>query len=670
MIKNFGKGSKLIIIFILTIIVSGSILVYLSITHISNYRELLEKKISEEERSITKRFASDFQNNIDSLTLKTSDYLSHNRPPDIQVLKNIDSIKGIINYVTIDDNGSFITPNFVNNELLFSKIKPSKIYLEGLHSAENNEFNALDFNRAETFYLRTLRVSETKSDSAHIYNSMARLYVKMNLQEKAFDSYQTILTKFRSTTNSSGFPYAYFSIIKLLKISNPSNFEQLKTLLHSFLMELADGTIPLNDSSEEVLDLIIEWQLGYQNKINNEHFKELIERNKNSLRLIDNYKVPIENIPKKKNDEFVNGQPINFLRLKPTSGSTNEAMLFFKHQPISIGFVIGLDPLFKFVLQNLQLNNLKFDYQLKLVEKTDNNYLINTNVITLTEFSPYFEDSLIQVSLKNENIIDESVLRKQITYGIGLFTFLGTMVLGLYLLIQDVNREKRMNKLRTDFISNVTHELKTPLTAINMFAEAMNMSKDNLDSKQKKYTTIIVKESEKLNRMINNILEFSRKENNKLSYKLERLNLTDIVNSTLNEMNYFLEISKMDVHLNISNDIYANVHAEGLKQALSNLISNAIKYSSLNKKMNVQLYKKENKIFIEVQDFGIGIPKEELEFIFEKFYRVNSTENETASGTGLGLTVTKAIIEEQHGKLLVESVLGKGSKFIIVLEAA
>ncbi len=170
--------------------------------------------------------------------------------------------------------------------------------------------------------------------------------------------------------------------------------------------------------------------------------------------------------------------------------------------------------------------------------------------------------------------------------------------------------------------------------------------------------------------MINNILEFSRKENNKLSYKLERLNLTDIVNSTLNEMNYFLEISKMDVHLNISNDIYANVHAEGLKQALSNLISNAIKYSSLNKKINVQLYKKENKIFIEVEDFGIGIPKEELEFIFEKFYRVNSNENETASGTGLGLTVTKDIIEEQQGKLLVESTLGKGSKFTIVLITA
>ncbi len=203
-----------------------------------------------------------------------------------------------------------------------------------------------------------------------------------------------------------------------------------------------------------------------------------------------------------------------------------------------------------------------------------------------------------------------------------------------------------------------------------MFAEALNMGKATSDSSQKKYTNIIVKESENLKRMINNILEFSRKENNKLSYKLEYSNLTNIVNSAIKEMDYFLEINQIDVNLNISTNVYANVYPEGIKQALSNLISNAIKYSSSNKKLNIRLFKKGVEIFIEVEDFGIGIPPEKLELIFEKFYRVNSNENETASGTGLGLTVTKAIIEEQHGKLLVESTLGKGSKFTIVLNAA
>ena len=553
----------------------------------------------------------------------------------------------------------------MNNELFQAQLSP-KIYSDRLRDAENNEFILNDFNTAEISYFNALKVAETASDSAHVYNSMGRLYVKMNFLQKAFDAYQTILSKFSSTFNSSGFPYAYFSVIKLLKIGDPTISDQLQKPLLIFLNGLSNGTIPLNDSSEELLDSIAAWQMESKDVLKNEIFKKLIDENKNALYLIDNYKIPIERLITENNAEITTGQANIFLPLKPTSGNLNELMLFFKHQPNSVGFLIGLKQLFENVLQNQQMQNLKFAYTIKLVEKIDNNYLINSNLITRTVFSPYFEDNLMQVSLKNENIINEAVLKRQVTYGIGLFIFLGTMVLGLYLLIQDVNREKRMNQLRADFVSNVTHELKTPLTAINMFAEAMNMRQDNLDSKQKKYTTIIVKESEKLKRMINNILEFSKKENNKLSYKLERSNLTDIVSSTIKEMDYFLEINKIDVHLNIAADIYANVYPEGIKQALSNLISNAIKYSLKNKRLNIQLFKKDKEIFIEVEDFGIGIPKDQQDRIFEKFYRVNSNENETVSGTGLGLTVAKDIIEEQHGKLLVESTFGKGSKFTIV----
>ena len=669
MVKIIPKGSRLIIIFILTVIVSGSILAYLSISHISNYRELLEKKISEEERDVSNRFSSDFKTNIDSISSKFSNYLIQNNDIALDKLKTRDSIKGISAYITIDSEGSFLKPNFVDNKLKTPKSQVSKIYLERLRKAENNEFNVSNFKSAKGYYLKALQVAITKQDSAHIYNSLARLYVKMDLPDKAFDAYQTILTKFQNTSNSSGFPYSYFSIIKLIKTNYTSNLEQLKKIILSFLVELAEGTIPLNDSSAELLDAIEAWQQGHKNKLNNELFNELIDKNKNSLLLIENYKIPLENVLQERKNKYTDDVAIEFLSIKPASGSSNELMLFFENDPISAGLIIELETLFIDVLQNLQRKDLKFEYQLNLIEKTNNNYPINTNIITTTEFSPYFENNLVQVSLKNENTIDENVLRKQITYGIGLVIFLGIMMLGLYLLIQDLNREERMNKLRADFVSNVTHELKTPLTSINMFAEAMNMNKDNLDEKQKKYTTIIVKESEKLKRMINNILEFAKKENNKLSYKLKRSSLTDIVNATLNEMNYFLEINKIDVHKNISINIYANVHAEGIKQALSNLISNAIKYSSDTKKMNVQLFKKEDKIFIEVEDFGIGIPKDELEFIFEKFYRVHLNENENASGTGLGLTVSKDIIEEQHGKLIVESTLGKGSKFTIVLNA-
>ena len=662
------KGSKLFVVFILTVIVSGSILTYLSITNLSNYRELLEKKVSEEEREVTKAFAVDFQNKFQSLVGKFSNYLHSDTIQDLSHLKETYRTEGLINYVAIDQSGTFISPYFKNGEEAISKLSPAKKYIEGLRAAEKYEFILKDFKTAERNYLKALKAAGSKSDSAYVYNALGRLYLKMNQHQKAFVAYQTILSKFKNTTNSSGFPYAYFSIIKLLKINNPLNDKGLQNMLLSFLNGLAEGTIPLNESTEDILNAILAWQDTNQNVSNTNALEALITLSKRDLRLIDNYKTPIEALLKDINGKSHRNNNADFISIKPISTNPHELMLFFKGQTKSIGFVIELKTLFASVLKSQDLHPTKFDYQLKLVEKTGDNFLVHTNLMTLSEFSPHFEASLVQVFLKNDNVINETVFKRKITYGIGLLIFLGIMVFGVYLLKQDLQREKRMHKLRADFVSNVTHELKTPLTSIYMFAEALNMKSETLDAKQKKYTNIIVKESEKLKRMINNILEFSRTESNKLSYNLELSNVTDLVNATLKEMNYFLEINDFDVHLNIEKEVFAKVDPEGLKQALSNLISNAIKYSSARRKLNVTLFKNTSQIFIEVEDFGNGIPKDKLELIFEKFYRVHSSQNETVSGTGLGLTVTKDIIEEQDGELWVESRLGKGSKFTIVLK--
>jgi two-component system phosphate regulon sensor histidine kinase PhoR len=285
----------------------------------------------------------------------------------------------------------------------------------------------------------------------------------------------------------------------------------------------------------------------------------------------------------------------------------------------------------------------------------------------VTEFSPYFEGHVLHISLKNEQVIGEIVLRRKVTYGIGLILLLGAMIMGLIISIQDVKREKKVKKLKADFVSNVTHELKTPLTSINMFAESIFMERVKSKADLKKYSNIIVKESENLKRMISNILEFSRKENNKLEYQIKENNLSEVLLTTMDEMNYWLEINNFDIVTEIEENVFAKFESESLKQAISNLISNAIKYSFTTKKLVVRLLKKNIRVFIEIEDFGIGIPKAELKLIFEKFYRVNSLENDSASGTGLGLTVTRDIIKAQEGDLIVESVLGKGSKFTIIL---
>jgi len=202
-----------------------------------------------------------------------------------------------------------------------------------------------------------------------------------------------------------------------------------------------------------------------------------------------------------------------------------------------------------------------------------------------------------------------------------------------------------------------------------MFAESIYLDKAKSEASRKKYSNIIIKESENLKRKIDNILEYSVKKNESSKYKLQDTDLSALLKLVLNEMEYWLEINKFNVSIEIEEDIKAFVDPEAIKQALSNLIGNAIKYSSVNKNLFVRLKKQLDKISIEIEDTGLGIPKNQISLIFEKFYRVRSKENETTSGTGLGLTVAGDIIKAHNGELKVTSELNKGSKFTIVLNS-
>ncbi len=153
------------------------------------------------------------------------------------------------------------------------------------------------------------------------------------------------------------------------------------------------------------------------------------------------------------------------------------------------------------------------------------------------------------------------------------------MLLGVILILRDIAREKHLANLRSDFISNVTHELKTPLTSIRMYAESLGMRRVKSDSGQRKYLSVIVNESERLKRMINNILEFSKMEKAKQEYHPVESNLSEILQAAILDMSYWLEKKEFNLITEIDRDIIAKVDPEKFYQVYSNLLNNAIKYS-------------------------------------------------------------------------------------------
>lgn len=233
-----------------------------------------------------------------------------------------------------------------------------------------------------------------------------------------------------------------------------------------------------------------------------------------------------------------------------------------------------------------------------------------------------------------------------------------------YLLLRDLSREVQTASLRSQFVASVSHELKTPLTAIRMFAETLALGRSKNERTSSEYLQTIVSESERLSRLVDNVLDFSRLEHGKKIYRMESSCLPDVVRAAARAMQYPLSQQGFHLTLAIDEEIPAlAADADALEQAILNLLANAMKYSGDSREIELRLKRSGEEAIIEVADHGIGIPQEEHQRIFEKFYRVRSAATDSVAGAGLGLTLAMHIVKAHGGRLQVQSTVGTGSTF-------
>jgi signal transduction histidine kinase len=242
------------------------------------------------------------------------------------------------------------------------------------------------------------------------------------------------------------------------------------------------------------------------------------------------------------------------------------------------------------------------------------------------------------------------------------------MVAGIWLTYRNVFREMNLARLKSDFVANVSHELRTPLALIRLYAETLELGRLTTKEKYQEYFCIIREESERLTALINNILDFSRIEAGRKEYEFKETNLADLVRSTLDSYRFQIEQNGFAFEENISSDVPpVIVDREAIARSLLNLVNNALKYSRDQKYIGVSLYRANSRVNLEVQDHGIGIPPNEQEKIFEKFYRCGDPLVHNIKGSGLGLSLVRHIARAHGGEVLVESTPEKGSKFTIAL---
>jgi two-component system phosphate regulon sensor histidine kinase PhoR len=236
--------------------------------------------------------------------------------------------------------------------------------------------------------------------------------------------------------------------------------------------------------------------------------------------------------------------------------------------------------------------------------------------------------------------------------------------LGVMLFIQDITKIRALEQMRTDFVANVSHELKSPLTSIKGFAETLKFVEDK--PTREKFLDIINIESERLTRLINDILTLSEIESKDYSFNFEKIN----VNKFVEEIFYIKEPNAKDKDIKLSynyenSNIYIYGDGDKFRQMLINLIDNAIKYTNNGGTVKITTRKANDIIDILVEDNGIGIPRDKIPRLFERFYRVDRGRSREMGGTGLGLAIVKHIVHMFCGEIKVESQVGKGSTFTL-----
>jgi signal transduction histidine kinase len=222
--------------------------------------------------------------------------------------------------------------------------------------------------------------------------------------------------------------------------------------------------------------------------------------------------------------------------------------------------------------------------------------------------------------------------------------------------------------MRSQFVSSVSHELKTPLTAIRVFAETLGMGRAADPTVQAEYLETIVNETERLTRLLNNVLDFSKIEQGRRIYRFEPTNLAEVVQAAVRTLQYPLAQQGFRLRVEIEDGLPAvRVDPDAIEQAILNLLTNAMKYSGESREIELKLQRQDRRAVIQVTDRGVGIPAKEQARIFEKFYRAATLENQRVPGTGLGLTLVEHIAKAHRGRVEVQSAPGKGSTFSIDL---
>ena len=565
--------------------------------------------------------------------------------------------------------------------------------IEGIglfRTAESAELAAINLPPAIQSYKTLLNSVPDDSSRALVLNRVARCYLKSGNLNQALNTYNTILDNHPHELSSDGVPLGIIAFFQIGGITLKTEPEKTGQIILEFYARLVDSEWPLDKAQFQFYLSIIQkmsetWKSEGKAADENGDFRnrwdELERQADAKLEILTAEEDFIEKIV-----------PLVQARLFEFDSKKRE---FSRFSDIIGGtlFLITAASVQKDVVLGIRVDNaVLIQDRLPMIQDripVPEDWLVQIvdsagRVISGEEglasgktdpgsafvlgFDQDFPPWQIRIFQKYPHALNRQYILRRNVYILIVVVVVAVLFLGGFMAIRSTAKELELARLKSEFVSTVSHEFRTPLMSIRYLSEMLDGGRVKGEDKRKIYYGKINKESERLSRLIENMLDFSKIEAGMKEYKFEDLSIKEMVKEVSDRFKQYMVDKKMTLECEIQDTLPAiRADREAISRALFNLLDNAVKYSGKNPMIHLRAFLKEEAVFLEVQDMGAGISKDDQKKVFEKFYRSSDPASKNIEGSGIGLTLVDHIIKAHGGQVMMESDLGQGTRVTLKL---
>ena len=695
------RHKKLILIFLLTIFIPSVTLSIFGIIALRNERFRLEKQFREKQADVVNLIKTNVHASIAGLEnelhklIQTPSFINNDYQGISTLVENQLGKNRLFGqfFVVYAGNEPWFPPFLPEGSGYISGSSHGFTGLEKNKSdqAENYEFIQNNFQEAISLLRDLLKVTEDKNLRGEILNRIARNYMKQNNFEAAIATYNEIILNFPESRTTFGtlLPFTVRLQLADCYLRTDKKEEALKETLRAF------KEVILNYQS------LSENQFSTYVSLTMQKFHDIRDENPGIITADTSFINDFENLNVLYLQKIREWQVINNLKkecipdirqeLMQSSGYSENIFRYSKrigsedflivsslmpdqnktHSKGIAGIKISNTFLEDTLLPVIILSSgLKENADFNLSDIGGGTIAGDTSLLHKSaNITSYFDDNFPPWRIEVTGEITRPLLFKGFYGNFYFWTILTMMFIlafGIIIIGRTIAHEKEVLKLKSDFVSSVSHEFKTPITSIKALTERLIDGSVKDPERMKEYYSVISQETENLSHLVGNFLDFSKMEEGKKQYNIEETDFKGWLEQTVSEFFSKTPRRKFKIQTNITETLVSvKIDKNALKLAVNNLLDNAVKFSPENSEIKVILEKHGEKIMLKIKDDGMGIPKDEQLKIFEKFYRGKDALHFSTTGTGLGLTIVKQIVEAHGGEISVESEPGKGSRFTI-----